>query len=95
LDKLLALTESTIQTHFGSILRDTNDEQQSFLIKDIPPQNSTTSELILIYLKNLREIIGLITNVIINQIKIIVNKRVIYSREEFSFEAYLSLGMSD
>lgn len=43
----------------------------------------------------MRELIGIMTNVLFNQIRIIVRTRVNYSKEDFNFETYLSEAMVD
>ena len=47
------------------------------------------------YLLNIREIIGILVNILFNHIKVIICKRVVYSKEDFNFETYVSQAMHD
>lgn len=95
LDKLLSLCETALQTHFGVSIHTQEDENAAFLITDSLPQGSSILIRVQTFLSNVREIICILSNLLHNQIKIIVNTRVQYSKEDFQFESYLSLAMHD
>ena len=87
MDSLLALTESTLQTHFS--FKEV-EENQSFLITDKSDPQATPIIKTRNFLLNVREIVGILTNLIMNQIKILIRQRVTYNKEDFNFETYLS-----
>ena len=47
------------------------------------------------YLLNVRMMAAILANVWLNQVRLLVQKRVVYDRELFNFEAYQSHGMND
>ena len=66
LDTFLALVDSTLQTHFGTSLRDSCEDEQTFIINEAPPPNSTTLDQVRFFLNNMREMVGILTNILIN-----------------------------
>ena len=48
-----------------------------------------------IFLQNVKSIIAIMGNLLYNQIKIIINTRVNYSRDDFNYETYLPKAISD
>lgn len=95
MDRLHALVESTLSTHFGVDVSGQAYDYASFEIIDSIPIDSPVLVKICIFLQNVRAIIGIIANLFYNQIKIIVNTRVQYSREDFNYETYLPKALSD
>lgn len=91
----MALTEITIQTHFGASLHDSYEDYESFFLSDTHDISTGPMMKIMAFLSNVREIVGIMMNVLFNQIKILIRQRVTYSREDFNFEEYLSKAMSD
>jgi hypothetical protein len=95
MDKLLSLTETTLQTHFGVDITAQADDDASFEIIDSISADTPLIDKIGIFLQNVRSIIGIMGNLLYNQIKIIINTRVNYSRDDFNYETYLPKAISD
>ncbi|CDW79194.1 UNKNOWN [Stylonychia lemnae] len=95
LDKLLSLVESMLETYFAVNFTFQQDEDQDFVIEDDISSAANQMIQIMTFLQNLRVIIGILANIMNNQIKILIRQRVVYSKELFNFESYLSLAMND
>ncbi len=95
LDKLLAASESLLETIFRLSVSADYDEDQTFEILDSTPSEFTHADRVVQFLNNIRSMVSLLANFLNNQIKIIVKQRVIYSKELFNYEKYMSLGMHD
>ena len=84
-----------MQTHFSQSVSAESDDETTFDIIDSHPPGTAIEMKLLRFLLNTREIVGILSNLWFNQIKILVNTRVQYSREDFNFESYLSFAMHD
>jgi hypothetical protein len=67
----------------------------SFEIKDSISDVTPLIDKVGIFLQNVRSIIAIMGNLLYNQIKIIINTRVNYSRDNFNYETYLPKAISD
>ena len=76
------------------MLNDTQFEEITFEIVDESP-TADIMERIKVFLMNVRQIIAIMVNIMNNQIKILIRKRVEYSKELFNYEVYMSHALND
>ncbi len=74
-------------------MRDLAETDESFSLDE--SVGKEWKEQVKIFMLNVRETVGILLNVFLNQIRILVNQRVVYSREEFNYESYMSVAMHD
>jgi hypothetical protein len=72
-----------------------SDDCAALSIVDSLPSDCSLLRKVHIFLLNVREIVCIISNLFYNQLKIIVNTRVNYAKEEFNYETYLPKAISD
>lgn len=96
LEKMLAVVEVTLCTHFQEpFTQEQAEEPCTFNIIDSLDDTATPLDRIYAFLLNTRETVAILTNLLINQIKLLIRMRVMYSRDEFNFENYHQIAMSD
>lgn len=80
-EDLMAQTEACMQT-FGMSSRIESEINLEFVIVDkILDSGTSVIDKIKVFLRNVRIICALLSNFIYNQIKILIRKRVVYSKE--------------